>query len=148
MAYFIFHKNSENIPGTIYKIAENESDLNNLNIIQSDYKILQDSQENFNYVKLKIKSVNVYTNNSISYINNNMIFNNLKNIENYIKSLKINIENFTSNNSNHVLYDRWNSYYNQLNNLDLNSIVYPLNKSLEQYFNDLGQPSYNILQLP
>jgi len=148
MAYFIFHKNSENIQGTIYKIAENESDLNNLNIIQSDYKILEDSQVNFNNVKLNIKNADKYNNNLITYVDVNVIFNNLKNIENYIRRFKISIEHFTSNNSNHVLYNRWNSYYNQLNNLDLNSIVYPLNKSLEQYFNDLGQPSYNILQLP
>jgi len=61
MAYFIFTNNSDNVSGTTYRIAENESDLNNLN---------------------------------------------------------------------------------------LDSISYPLNKSLEQYFNDLGQPSFNILQLP
>jgi len=48
MSYFIFLKNSDNIEGTIYKIAENQSDLNNINITQSDYKIIQDSQENFN----------------------------------------------------------------------------------------------------
>jgi hypothetical protein len=36
----------------------------------------------------------------------------------------------------------------QLNNLNLDSITYPLNKSLEQYFNDLGQPSLNPLQIP
>ena len=34
------------------------------------------------------------------------------------------------------------------NNLNLDNIVFPLEKSLEQYFKDLGQPSYNILQLP
>jgi hypothetical protein len=148
MAYFIFLKNFENVSGSLYRITENESDLNNLNITQSDYKILEDSQENFNYVKLNIKSADKYNNNSITYVDNNVIFNNLKNIENHINLLKISIKNFTDNNSNHVLYNRWNSYYNQLNNLDLNSITYPLNKSLEQYFNDLGQPSYNILQLP
>jgi hypothetical protein len=40
------------------------------------------------------------------------------------------------------------NYYTQLNNLNLDNITYPLNKSLEQYLSDLGQPSYNILQLP
>jgi hypothetical protein len=36
----------------------------------------------------------------------------------------------------------------QLNNLNLDSITYPLNKSLEQYFSDLGQTSLNPLQIP
>jgi hypothetical protein len=74
-----------------------------------------------------------------------LIKNNLKN---YINRLKIQIKQFLDNNPNHPLFNRWNNYYNQLNNLNLDSITYPLNKSLEQYFNDLGQPSYNILQLP
>ena len=51
MVYFIFGKNLDNIEGTIYRIAENQSDLNNLNILQSDYKIIEDSQSNFNLVK-------------------------------------------------------------------------------------------------
>lgn len=148
MAYFIFIKNLENVSGSLYKIAENEFDLNNLNIVKSDYKILEDSQENFNNVKLNIKNVDKYSNNLITYVDQNFIFNNSKSLENYIINLKISIEYFKSSNSNHVLYNRWNSYYNQLNNLDLNSITYPLNKSLEKYFNDLGQPSLNILQLP
>ena len=37
MAYFIFNKNSDKINGSLCKIAENKSDLDNLNIIQSNY---------------------------------------------------------------------------------------------------------------
>ena len=40
MAYFIFRKNTDNLQGNIYRIAENQSDLNNLNIEQSDYKVI------------------------------------------------------------------------------------------------------------
>ena len=57
MAYFVFNKNSENLSGVLYRIAENEFDLNNLNIIKSDYKIIEDSQDNFNAVKLNNKTV-------------------------------------------------------------------------------------------
>jgi hypothetical protein len=31
----------------VFKIAENQSDLDNLNINKSDYKIIEDTQENF-----------------------------------------------------------------------------------------------------
>jgi len=147
MAYFIFDK-LENVDGSLYRIQENLSDLNNTNINQNDYKIIEDTQDNFNSVKYSLKSVLKFNNNIIIYENTPIvpiIKNELKFKINEIKNI---INPFLKNNKNHPLFDRWNNYYNQLNSLDLDSITYPLNKSLEQYFNDLGQPSYNILQLP
>ena len=67
MSFFIFLKNLDNVEGSLYKIAENENDLNNLNIIQSDYKIIKDSQENFNPVKYKTKSIDKYNGDQIFY---------------------------------------------------------------------------------
>ena len=147
MYFFIFSKNSDNIEGTLYKIAQDQFDLDNLNIIQSDYKIIQDSQENFNSVKLNIKQALKYNNNIITYGNMQNYFT--KNtLQSTVVNLKMQIQQFLNNNPNHPLLGRWNNYYNQLNNLDLDSITYPFNNSLEAYFNDSGQPSYNILQLP
>jgi hypothetical protein len=147
MSYFIFLKNFENISGTIYKIAENQSDLNNLNIFQSDYKIIQDSQENFNSVKLNTKYPSKYNGDIITFDTMQNLFTRNE-LEQEINNFKIQIKQFTDNNPNHSLFSRWNSYYNQLNNLNLNNINYPLTMSLTQYLNSLGQPSYNILQLP
>ena len=148
MSYFIFTNNLDNVEGTLYKIAENQSDLNNLNITQSVYKIIEDSQSNFNLVKFGSKIAEKYNNNTIIYIDLTNLFNNKNELQVYVDNFKKQIKQFTDNNLNHPLFNRWDSYFNQLNNLDLNSITYPLNKSLEQYFNDLGQPSFNILQLP
>jgi hypothetical protein len=148
MAYFIFQKNLDNIQATLCKIAENESDLNNLNIIQSDYKIIEDSQSNFNSVKFGNKFIDKYNNNTITYVDGIISFGKKNDLQNYINNIKQSVKQFTDNNPNHQLFSRWNDYYTQLSNLNLDSITYPLNKSLEQYFNDLGQPSLNILQLP
>ena len=148
MAYFVFFKNFDNIEGSLYRIAENQSDLNNLGITQSDYKIIEDSQNNFNFVKFGNKFITKYSNNEITYIDTNAIFKNKNNLQFYVNNLKNTIKLFLENNTNHSSFNVWNTYYNQLNSLDLDSITYPLNKSLEQYFNDLEQPSYNILQLP
>jgi hypothetical protein len=52
MEYLICIKNSDNISGSLYRIAENESDLNNLNIKIDDYKIIEISQNDFNLIKL------------------------------------------------------------------------------------------------
>ena len=148
MSYFIFLKNLDNIEGTICKIAENLSDLNNLNISQSDYEIIEDSETNFNLVKLGSKYIVKYNNNNIIYADLTDSFKDINQLQIVVNNLKTIIKNFTDRNLNHPSFNRWNDYYNQLNNLNLNSITYPLSKSLEQYFNDLGQPSYNILQLP
>ena len=69
MAYFIFLKNLDNIEGTLSRIAETENDLNNLNIIKDDYKIIEESQENFDLVKFSKKSANKYNGNTIIFEN-------------------------------------------------------------------------------
>jgi len=148
MSYFIFQNNSDNIEGTLYKIAENQSDLNNLNISQSLYKIIESSQENFNDVKLGKKDAIKYQGENIIFSNALIYSLNQENLFSVVNRNKLTIDLFLKNNSNHPLFNKWQNYYNQLNNLDLNTITYPLNKSLEQYFNDLGQTSLNILQLP
>jgi hypothetical protein len=148
MSYFIFTPNLDNENGTLYRIAENISDLNNLNINKLDYKIIEDSQINFDTVKYGTKIILKYNNNNIIYENVTPSFLKIENIIQYIERFKNKIKQFTENNQNHPLFSRWNNYYDQLNSLNLNTITYPLNKSLEQYFFDLGQPSYNILQIP
>ena len=146
MSYFIFNK-SEGF-GSLYKIQENLSDMNYVNIQKSDYKIIEDTQENFNFVKYGLKDAACQNNNLILTDSPVQIFKNKEYLQQNISILTSQINQFLEWNSNHPLYSRWNSYKNQINNLDLNSITYPLNKSLAKYFNDLGQPSYNILQLP
>jgi hypothetical protein len=148
MSYVIFVKDKDNLNGFLYRIAENISDLNNLNFNESLYKILEVTQDEFNLIKLNIKNPVKYINNEISYEENSATFNNKKSLFDYILSYKKNIKDFIDNNPNHSLFTKWNNYYNQLNSLDLDSITYPLNKSLEQYFNDLGQPYLNPLQIP
>jgi hypothetical protein len=148
MSYFIFLNNLDNQEGTICFIAENQSDLSNLIINQNDFKIIEDSESNFNLVKYGTKYPNKYNNNIIIYTDYSPSFLNKESLRSYINVYKNSIKSFLNNNPNHPLFSRWNDYYNQLNNLNLDNISYPLNKSLEQYFNDLNQPSLNPLQIP
>jgi hypothetical protein len=148
MAYFIFLKNLDNVLGSIYRIAENQFDLDNLNINKLDYKIIEDSEVNFNLVKYSTKFIQKYSGNTISYIDSNIVFENKSILNNYITNTKNLIKIFLDNNKNHPLFNNWNNYYNQLTDLNLDSISYPLNNSLEQYFKDLNQSSYHPLQLP
>jgi hypothetical protein len=148
MPYFILLKVSDGSAGALYRIAENESDLNNLNLSKSDYIILEDSQVNFDNFKYKNKVILNFDNNTINYTNFNVTFENKNKLINYIETIRLSIKEFLENNKNHPLYNRWKQYDDQLKNLNLDNIVFPLEKSLEQYFKDLGQPSYNIIQIP
>ena len=160
MAYFIFLNNKDNVDGTLYRIAENQNDLNNLNIVLSDYKIIEESQIFFDAVKYGTKQIIKYDNNLIifedfefKYID---ILNKDGKIIKFAKELlgmdvslrKKSINIFLKNCKNHPDFEKWNSYYNQLNSLDLDSIQFPLNCSLEQYFKNQGLISLNPLQLP
>ena len=148
MSYFIFLKNMDNIEASIYKIAENQNDLNNLNIIDLDYKIIEDSQDNFNLVKYGTKILLKYNNNDITYVDGTTKFATKEELQSYVNNFINEIKQFTDNNSNHPLFSKWNDYKNQLSSLNLDSIIYPMNISLEQYLNALGQPSLNPLQIP
>jgi mRNA-degrading endonuclease YafQ of YafQ-DinJ toxin-antitoxin module len=148
MSYFIFLKNMDNIEASIYKIAENQNDLNNLNIIDLDYKIIEDSQDNFNLVKYGTKILLKYNNNDITYVDGTTKFATKEELQSYVNNFINEIKQFTNNNPNHPLFSRWNDYKNQLSSLNLDSITYPMNISLEQYFNASGQPSLNPLQIP
>jgi hypothetical protein len=145
MYYFILNKFLEG--NCLYKIAENESDLNNLILNNTDYKIINVDELSFLNIKYNIKSFKKIENDIITYDDITQNFNK-DFLINYISYFKRDIQNFINANPNHVLLERWKNYYNQLNSLNIDDINYPLTKSLEKYFNDLGQPSYNILQLP
>jgi len=148
MAYFIFIKNADGIENTLYRIAENETNLNNLNINQDNYKIIQESQENFNAVKYGSKSAISYSGDTISYINTNLYFNDKESLQKYIDSIKNYINAFISNNSNHPEIASWKAYHDVLNGLNVDNIIYPLSKSLEQHLFDLGESSFHTLQIP
>jgi hypothetical protein len=148
MAYFVFQNDSENLEGTLYRVAENQNDLNNLNIDKNFYKIIEDSQNNFENYKYGTKLVIKYSNNSVVYENTYSLFKNKESLKEYIYDLKESIKNFLKNNTTHIKYNDINNYLNQLESLDLNNITYPLNKSLEQYFKDQNQLSFHPLQIP
>jgi len=159
MSFFIFQKNSDNLKGSLFKIAETEDYLNNMLFDKSDYKIIEVSQENFNFVKLYKKSVEYYNGNNVVLSNNETDFMAENVLKNYIDNFKTQINEYLTNRKNHSLFTIWNNYYNQLNNLELNFLtlkiqdsnylpVYGLYKSLEEHFYDSGQLSLNPLQLP
>ena len=147
MSYLIFNKNTDNYFGSLYNIAENENDLNLLNIIKSDYKILTVDLNDFNQIKINLKKPIKYENDLITYENINSSF--LKeNLILYIEYVTKRLNNFLINNKNHPSFIKFNDYLSQLNAFDFDSISYPLLKSFENHLLDTGQTYYHPLQIP
>jgi mRNA-degrading endonuclease YafQ of YafQ-DinJ toxin-antitoxin module len=151
MAYYIFLKNSDNIEGSICKIAETQSDLNNLNINQTDYKIIENTSQNFDDVKTNNVIILKYSGESITFITKESFFKRTT-LTTYINNqLKV-IKQFLNNNKNHPLFQKWSDYYNILSNLDVNIIItddsVPLTISLEQYLKNQSKSYLNTLQVP
>ena len=146
MAYLILRK--ENLDYPLYKIAFNEESLNNLNIIKEDYIIKGITNEEFEFLQLNVKTVKSYINSNIEYENIFISFKEIKDLNFHIKQEIKCIKNFLDNNPNHIHFQKWNDYVDQLKNFDTSTISYPLEKSLEQYFKEQNKFLLNTLQLP
>ena len=147
MAYFIYNKFSEKC---IYKIAENDSDLNSLKIPQEDYLILTANQNDFDSVRLNNKYVLNY-NGSVQLENLSNYFDRsflTQTINRYLKTISY----FLDAQPQSVVFQKWFNYSNLLKSLDVNTIIPAPNGaleiSLEQYLQNQGQTSLNVLQVP
>lgn len=150
MAYLIFHKDLENSEGSLYRIAENDIDLNNLNCNLNLYKIIIIDQQTFNEIKLNKKIPIKYNGDEVTYFNDTYVpkYLNKESLKNYINRITSTINNYLLSNENHINYTKWKNYLNQLNQINLDNITYPLNITLEEYFNNNNQISLNTLQIP
>lgn len=149
MSYFIFQKNMDSMDNSLYKIADNENDLNNLNIILNDYKIIQDSQNIYNDVRYNKIIAFKFKEDFIQYRN---YYHNYKSKEDLeivsTRRIKLEVSTFLISNQNHVDFYKWKNYLDQVNNFDYKSINYPLTISIEEYFKINNKLSLNCLQIP
>ena len=149
MSYFIFLKNSPNINGTLYRIAANDTDLNNLNIDKSSYNIITDTNVNFQSVQLRtIDPVSYDNNNVINYQPLQITFSQKNILDDYIKNYYNLIDYFIQSNPSSPVLSIWQTYQTQLITTNTSIITYPLNMSLEQYYQSKNLTFLNPLQIP
>jgi hypothetical protein len=150
MAYIIFTKNTENQTGTLYRIAENETDLNILKINNDVYTTIQDTQTNFNSVKLNLKDIISYNGNTIVYQDSLNNYLTKEGLLIYVGNLKKVLKQFLDNNSSHSWYNKVNNYYNIISSPTIldDITTYPFTKSFEQYLSEKNIEFLNPLQIP
>jgi hypothetical protein len=148
MAYFIYNKNTNN---QIYKIAENDSDLNALIIPQDQYLVVNANQSDFDSVKLNTKSILNYNGSSVELKDIQWGFDRVS-LQNYINNLINNISDFLGAQPQSSKYQLWKDYQSELYSLPVQLVIpnptVPLTTSLEVYLNSKGKTYLNLLQIP
>lgn len=152
MAIFIFSKHSDNINGSLYRIASSQSVYDANKNWQDDlYDIVTVNDNDYTAVKLGTKSVINKNQNTISYGEINTSFNTQDSLTNYIDSVINTIDEWLINNSSKPLASSVIAYKNFIRSIDVSSLSIteenPLNSSLEAYVEDQGITAIHSLEL-
>ena len=144
MAYLIFSK----VDSSLFKIAANDTDKNNLNIIDDQWTIKDATDSEFNSVRNEEK-IPELSGDTVTFTDLDTSYTNAVELQAWITNVIQLCDDFISaDNKNNPNYDAINTYNQYLKSFDTTSITYPLNISWEQYCADNGTVYFNTLQLP
>ena len=152
MAIFIFSKNSNDVEGSLYRIASDQSVYDaNKNWSDDLYDLVTVEDINYNDVKLGRKSVISKNGNTVSYQEVNTLFDTPVSLSNYINATINIIDEWLSVNSSKPLASSVTTYKNFIQSIDVDSLSIteetPLNSSLESYVEDQGIKAIHPLEL-
>ena len=144
MAYLIV--NDQNC---VYKIAENDTDKNNLNCTFPPYTTIDISDVDFLKVKQNLVDISI-SDGSATFTDriDPDISITEEGVKDQHKNLIKYIEQFLRHNSSNPFYTPCQNYCNYLETLDYSSITFPLNKTWEQYCEDNSIAYFHPLQIP
>tara|TARA_R110000751_G_scaffold221575_1_gene323995 strand:- start:2259 stop:2702 length:444 start_codon:yes stop_codon:yes gene_type:complete len=147
MAYVITSK------GNLFKIAANSQEKDDLNVYFPPAVAIDISDEDFLKVKKNIAYITISGDNA-TVVDHEPApdIKSEEELQGHINTIKPIIESFliagSSPNSSKILWSIINNYNDILNNLNLSTITFPLNKSWEQHCEDNSIEYVNILQIP
>ena len=147
MAYLLFKKELEDEAGSFYKLVENDDALSGINHNLDSLKKITINAATFKNVNLGKKFPKSFKGDTVTYDDLSYSLDK-STVENQIKIIVGQIDDFLKSNSGHAQYDKWNNYKTQLNSLNLDDLTYPLETTLEEYFDDNSQTALSSLQLP
>ena len=167
MAIFVFHKNSDGQEGSLYKIADNQTNYDaNKNWGDDLYDTVTVSDSDFEAVKLGNKIVVSKTGDSVTYQDMSVRYDFAVDLQKEINRRISDIEKWLESNSSKPMASGVTTYLNYLKNLKATDIVTDpsesatvdddtaiwsdgtaLNSTLETYAQGQGQTVYSSLQL-
>jgi len=130
-------------PFPVIRICDDETDMNQSNLLLSTYKIFDISDSDLVALKTGSKIVASHDGSTVTYEDAAaMVFADEAQLQAYIANFISKIDAFLENNAGHAQYDKWNNYKTQLNNFDTSALSYPFSKTLEKHFSDNSQTFY------
>ena len=160
MAYAILPKDVS--INQLCKIAEDDTEKNSFNIIESDYRIIEISNSDFTGVQQDTKVINSSTVDSVTFVDvatkesptdpgqfvGETVIENEDMLTTHLNQRIQNIDAFLKNNPTNPMYSFWNTYKTTLQNFDPSVISFPHTGSWEKYCADNGIAYKHMLQLP
>jgi len=133
----------------VYKIAENDTDKNNLNCTFPPYTTIDISDTDFLKVKQNLVDISI-SNGSATFTDRIDLDLSIteEDLKTYHESIIKYLRQFLKNNTSNNFYTPCQNYCNYLETLDYSSITFPLNKTWEQYCEDNSITYFHPLQIP
>lgn len=156
MSYFYFNKDQEKTQSSLICIVENTEDQQYF-ADPSTVDIVEVSHEDFIKVKTTAYQITGYDGSNFTYFHHDPSKRpahlppndtDATFVQSEIDRLKTAVDKWISENSLHAKVSEWQSYRNFLDTFDVNSISYPLENCLFQYFQDNSIDYKNLLELP
>jgi len=154
MASFIFNKDQVKNQQSLEKICENDSDLQFYP--SGDISdIVTVSDEDFNKIKKRSYSIESYDGTNFTWWDEHgsspvpVEDRDTKEIlADYLTFVMKQIDDWLVEFPSHSKTSEWQAYRDYCNNVDVESMTFPLNKSWEEYCSDNGVTFKNLLELP
>ena len=144
MPKLIFVKNNDITKGNLFKIAKDQSHIdNNADWNQEDYNIVDISQSDFDGVRLETKHV-IFDGTNVTYEDNPQDEYDQDHASNKEHIVTI-LNNWLEVNSSKPFASKVTSYRDYLVSLDASTV--PVREGLEQWINDQGQEVIHPLEL-
>ena len=144
MPKLIFVKNNDITKGNLFKIAKDQSHIdNNADWNQEDYNIVDISQSDFDDVRLETKHV-IFDGTNVTYGDNSQDEYDQDHASNKEHIVNI-LNNWLEVNSSKPFASNVTSYRDYLVSLDASTV--PVREGLEKWINDQGQEVIHPLEL-
>ena len=144
MPKLIFVKNNDITKGNLFKIAKDQSHIdNNADWNQEDYNIVDISQSDFDDVRLETKHV-IFDGTNVTYEDNPQDEYDQDHASNKEHIVNI-LNNWLEENSSKPFASNVTSYRDYLVSLDASTV--PVRERLEKWINDQGQEVIHPLEL-
>ena len=136
MPYLFFLKNLID-QNSLYKIADDDSDKNSLQLSEDLYTIIQPTEEKYNKIKQSRYSSLVLNNSLEIVLNEHTAENNILNKKEFDEQISHTIEQIVicrESTSNEEWKSKIDTYINSLKNIDTSILTYPLNVSTVEHY--------------